>query len=135
MLQLITARMKQLNKIEVVLYDAGAVIMVLSLLLLHTELRGFLPYIYGVGAALFFVMQLRAQSDGGNVVIRRLRRQQMIGALLLLLAAPALWMEVNMVWPLRHNEWIVVVTIGAWMELYTAFRLPKELEREKNDNR
>ncbi len=129
--------MRKLNKLEIFLYDAGAVIMLLSLVLLSTPLRNFIPYIYGTGAALFFAMQLRAQSQSASFVVRRLKRQQALGALLLLLASAALWTEVNQVWPLRHNEWIVVVTIGAWMELYTAFRIPKELEKEEkqNDNR
>ncbi len=129
--------MRKLNKLEIIIYDAGAVIMLLSLMLLSTPLRNIIPYIYGIGAAMFFAMQLKAQSNSSSIVVRRLKRQQALGALLLLLASVTLWTEVNHVWPLRHNEWIVVVTIGAWMELYTAFRIPKELEKEekRNDNK
>ena len=124
--------MKKLSLPELIVYDAGAVIMLLSLLLLHTLLSAYMPYVYGAGAAMFFAMQLKSQGGGGNFVVRRLKRQQALGALLLLLASVAIWMDVNYVWPLRHNEWIAVVAIGAWMQLYTAFRIPKELEKEEN---
>lgn len=121
------------DRLFLILYDAAAVVMVLSLVLLHTGLRASIPYVYGVSAAVFFVMQLRAQDYHGNVVVRRLLRQQALGGLLLMLACVPMWMEVRQQWPFRHNEWIVVVAIGAWMQLYTAFRIPKELEKAKNE--
>lgn len=121
------------DRIFLILYDVAAVIMVLSLALLHTELKAYIPYIYGVAAAVFFVMQLRSQDYHNNLVVRRLLRQQALGGLLLMLAAVPLWMEVRQQWPFRHNEWIVVVAIGAWMQLYTAFRIPKELEKAKKE--
>ena len=31
----------------------------------------------------------------------------------------------------RHNEWVLCLTIAAILELYTAFRIPSELEKEK----
>lgn len=130
----ISVKMNRLSKPEILIYDAGAIIMVVSLILLPTGLRNSIPYIYGVGAAMFFAMQLKSQDRGGNIVLRRLKRQQALGALVLLLASVAMWMEINQQWPLRHNEWIVAVAVGAWMELYTAFRIPKELEKEKKDN-
>lgn len=121
------------DRLFLILYDAAAVVMVLSLVLLHTGLRASIPYIYGVAAAVFFVMQLRSQDYHGSVVVRRLLRQQALGGLLLMLASVPLWMEVRQQWPFRHNEWIVVVALGAWMQLYTAFRIPKELEKAKKE--
>jgi hypothetical protein len=32
---------------------------------------------------------------------------------------------------MHHNEWILGLTVAAVLELYTAFRIPQELEKEK----
>lgn len=32
---------------------------------------------------------------------------------------------------MKRNEWIVCLSIAAVLELYTAFRIPQELEKEK----
>lgn len=127
--------MGKLGKLGVAAYDASAVVMLVCLLLVRSPWGAYVPYVYGVASAVFFAMQYKGRYNGGNIVIRRLQRQQLLGAACLVLASAAMWMGVNSVWPLRHNEWIVVVTIGAWMELYTAFRLPKEIEKEKNDKK
>ena len=127
--------MGKLGKLEVVAYDASAIVMLACLLLVRSPWGAGVPYVYGVASAVFLAMQYKGRYNGGNIVVRRLQRQQLLGAVCLVLASFAMWMGVNGVWPLRHNEWIVVVTIGAWMELYTAFRLPKEIEKEKNDKK
>ena len=71
--------------------------------------------------------------EGDNFTIRRLRRQQILGTLLLLITTVPMWMSVNHVWPLGHNEWLLFLAVGAWIELYTAFRIPAELKKEGNN--
>lgn len=127
--------MGKLSKLGIMIYDASAVLMTLCLLLVQSSWNRYVPYVYGVASLVFFVMQYRSRHRGGNIVVRRLQRQQLLGGVFLVIASAAIWMGVNSVWPLRHNEWIVVVTIGAWMELYTAFRLPKEIEKENYDKK
>lgn len=82
------------------------------------------PVLYSLGAIMFVIPQLLVRYEGKNPVIARLRRQQIFGALLLLVTAVCMF-------TLHHNEWIVCLTIAAVLELYTAFRIPKELENEK----
>lgn len=87
--------------------------------------------VYIVGTMLFTTMQLRASYDGHNFTLIRLRRQQMFGAAILVLSAVSMiyqWMGHYMV---RYNEWVVCLLVGAIFELYTAFRIPQELEKEK----
>ena len=31
----------------------------------------------------------------------------------------------------RHNEWVLCLSVAAVFQLYTAFRIPSELEKEK----
>ena len=83
------------------------------------------PYIYTVGAVLFaYVQIMMGRYDGKNLIIRRLRRQQIIGAILLVFAGVLMFTS-------KRNEWIVCLTIAAVLQLYTAYRIPSELEKEK----
>ena len=84
----------------------------------------FSPYIYIIGAVLFAYTQVMDRYDGKNLIVRRLRRQQILGAVLLVFAGVLMLVTHN-------NEWILCLTIAAVLELYTAFRIPNELQREK----
>ena len=82
------------------------------------------PYVYTVGALMVAVVQYLNGYNGTNFIIKRLRKQQVFGATLLLLTA--LFMFTT-----RNNEWVLCLTIAAVLELYTAFRIPQEEEKEK----
>ncbi len=82
------------------------------------------PYFYTIGAVLFAYTQVMDQYEGKNLIVRRLRRQQVLGATLLVFAGVLMFVTHN-------NEWILCLTIAAVLELYTAFRIPAELEKEK----
>lgn len=84
----------------------------------------FSPYIYIIGAILFAYIQVMDRYEGKNLIIRRLRRQQILGAVLLVFAGLLMFLTHN-------NEWILCLTIAAFLELYTAFRIPNELQKEK----
>lgn len=84
----------------------------------------FSPYIYVIGAVLFAYTQVMNGYDGKNLIIRRLRRQQILGAVLLVFAGVLMLVTHN-------NEWILCLTIAAILELYTVFRIPNELQKEK----
>jgi len=83
----------------------------------------FSPYIYTLGAVLFAYVQVMSRYEGKNLVISRLRRQQVLGAVLLVFAGVLMFVT-------RHNEWVLCLTIAAVLQLYTAFRIPSELEKE-----
>ena len=93
---------------------------------------GAAPYVYCIGALMFGAMQMLESYEGDNFVIKRLRRQQIIGCLLLLLSGVAMFGEEFRITYMRHNEWLIVLLIGAILELYTAFRIPAELKKEEN---
>ena len=84
----------------------------------------FSPYLYTIGAILFAYVQVMDRYEGKNLIVRRLRRQQILGAVLLVFAGVLMFFT-------RHNEWILCLTVAAILELYTAFRIPSELEKEK----
>ena len=82
------------------------------------------PIIYTIGAVMFAYVQVMSRYEGKNLIVRRLRRQQILGAVLLVFAGVLMFVT-------KHNEWVLCLTIAAILELYTAFRIPSELEKEK----
>lgn len=83
------------------------------------------PYLYTLGAVMFGYVQLMGNRyDGKNFIIKRLRKQQIFGAIALVFTGVLMF-------TMKHNEWVVCLSIAAVLELYTAFRIPKELEKEK----
>ena len=82
------------------------------------------PVLYTVGAVLFAYVQVMSRYEGKNLIVRRLRRQQILGAVLLVFAGVLMFVT-------RHNEWVLCLTVAAILQLYTAFRIPAELEKEK----
>lgn len=102
----------------------GAVALLLGAALQITQLA-WAPYLYLIGAIMFTYVQVMSGYEGKNIIIRRLRRQQIIGATLLVVAGVMM-----ILW--KRNEWVVCLTIAAVLEMYTAFRIPQEEEKEKN---
>ena len=111
--------MKQIQKY---IYIVGGILLVIGAALYVTRWV-VAPYIYVVGSFMFGAMQMADRYEGSNFVIRRLRRQQVLGALMLMLTGIAMFV-------CKYNEWIVSLLIACLLELYKAFRLPQELEKE-----
>lgn len=103
---------------------AGGVLLLVGLCLMITR-REIASYIYLVGAVLFCVAQMLDFYKGESFVLKRLRLQQIIGAILLVVTGVLMLL-------LHHNEWIVCLMVAVVFELYSAFRIPKEYEKEKS---
>lgn len=123
--------MKQLTTWQNLLFMAGAV-----LLLLGAGTYWFLgriaAYIYIIGVLLFAFMQVQQRYTGHNPTIRRLRKIQLYGTACLVLTG--ILLLVNYSYYMGYyfrNEWIITLAIGAVTEVYTAFRIPDELAKEK----
>lgn len=101
----------------------GAVLLLVGAMLQITRWE-LSPVIYTIGAVLFAYVQVMDGYQGQNLIIRRLRRQQILGAVLLVFTGVLMFV-------MKRNEWIVCLTIAAILELYTAFRIPAEMEKEK----
>ncbi len=110
--------MKQMTSIS---FIVGAVMLLLGATMYVTGWH-LSPYLYIVGATLIALAQFNTSLPKKTLVLKRLYRQQLFGALLLVLAG------VFMV-TTHGNEWIVCMSIGAILELYTAFRIPQEEEK------
>lgn len=120
--------MKELNTLENLCFRIGAVLMLIGAVLniVHPYISMF---IYGIGTLMFTLMQVRAEYEGRNVTVMRLRRQQLLGCCCFVLALVMMSMQQHQWGPFRRQEWIVALTIGCVLELYTSFRIPQELKK------
>ena len=112
-----------MSKIYQIIQGVGAVLLLVGAMLQITRWE-LSPVIYTLGAVMFTYVQVMSRYEGKNLIVRRLRRQQILGAVLLVLAGVLMFVT-------RHNEWVLCLTVAAILELYTAFRIPSELEKEK----
>ena len=112
-----------MKKIQQTIYIIGGILLVVGAALYITQ-WAWAPYMYIIGSFMFGAMQMLDRYTGKNFILRRLRRQQLVGAIALMLAG-VLMLASN------HNEWILCLLVGCIFELYTAFRIPQELEKEQ----
>ena len=132
--------MRQLNKIETLIYVAGAIIMVIGAGISLTGWAGY-PYVYCIGAICYACMQLQQRYEGPNVVIRRLRRLMILSDFLILLAGVLMLAGQSNTLGLSqltflqyvYNKWVVVLLIAALMQLYVTHRIDYELKKESPD--
>ena len=111
-----------MNKAYQLIQVVGAVLLLVGAMLQITRWE-LSPYLYTIGAVLFAYVQVMSRYEGKNLIIRRLRRQQILGAVLLVFAGVLMFVT-------RHNEWVLCLSVAAVIQLYTAYRIPSELEKE-----
>ena len=129
--------MKQLNKIQLIIYLLGATLMAIGA---GISILGWwiAPYVYCVGALCFASMQMLQRYEGTNFTIRRLRRIMLTSDVLFMLAGVLMLSNGHNVFGLSYitymeyvyNKWIVVLLIAAILQLYSMHRIGCELEKE-----
>ncbi|MBP5772165.1 MAG: hypothetical protein J6W75_12610 [Bacteroidaceae bacterium] len=123
--------MEELDKRLVVLQQMAAVFMPLGAALFMWKPL-WATFIYSIGALAYCPTRMLQRYEGRNFTIRRLRRQQLLGQVAFLCAACCMAMQVGQFGFARRNEWVVCLAIGCVLELYTAFRIPSELKKERD---
>lgn len=111
-----------MKKLYSFIYMLGGILLVLGAALYITK-WSWAPYIYILGSFMFGAMQMMDRYTGTNWILRRLRRQQIFGAIMLMVTGVAMLVT-------KHNEWIICLLVGCLLQLYTAFRIPQEYEKE-----
>ena len=112
-----------MSKIYQIIQGVGAMLLLVGAMLQITRWE-LSPILYTIGAVMFAYVQVMTRYEGKNLIIRRLRRQQILASVLFVFTGVLMFVT-------KHNEWILCLTIAAVLELYTAFRIPSELEKEK----
>jgi len=129
--------MKALSKLQSLLMAVGALLMVAGAAL-GLIVRGLAPWVYAVGALLYVAMQVQQRYDGDNFTLQRLRRILILSDVLLILVGVLLFADYGNPFGLDHltwlnyvhNNWVVVLLIAALLQLYTAYRMDAELQKE-----
>lgn len=128
--------MKVLNTWQNAIFRIGAIALVIGL-----GLRLFMPIpgtiMYALGILGFATMQMLAEYEGTSIVIIRLRRQQVMSDLLFLLSAAAMVSQEFNFGPswAHRNLWTLLLIIGCVLQLYTAFRIPSEIEKDEHKHK
>ena len=112
-----------MSKIYQIVQGVGAVLLLVGAMLQITRWE-LSPILYTIGAVMFAYVQVMSRYEGKNLIVRRLRRQQILASVLFVFTGVLMFVT-------KHNEWILCLTVAAVLELYTAFRIPSELEKEK----
>ncbi|MBQ8565294.1 MAG: hypothetical protein IJ442_05635 [Bacteroidaceae bacterium] len=89
-------------------------------LIVHEE---WVPYIFAVGAAGMSVIRLITPYRGKNTRLRRLSMIELLATLTLIFASYLMFKG--------GNDWIVLLTISAFLQLYTSIAIPREAAKEK----
>ena len=118
--------MRELNPLENICFRVGGVLMVVgAALFIVTPMVSMC--IYGIGTLMFTLMQLRTEYLGRDITIMRLRRQQLLACCCFIIALVLMSMELYQWGPCHSREWVIALTIGCILELYTSIRIPQEL--------
>jgi len=126
--------MKKQNNWQILAFQLGAVLLLVGAV--GTVFDWFLaPYVYGVGAIFYTIIQMMETYDGRNLTIRRLRRIMLFSDFLLLLTAVMMFANYGKLPFISqityaqyvHNNWVVTLLLAAILQLYTTVRIDNEL--------
>ena len=126
--------MQPLTRLQSIIFQLGGLLLIAGAILpMVPSLQAYAPYVFTSGALMFATMQLQQRYEGRNLTIRRLRRQQIMSAFLLLLSACLMLVEWFNLGLRLGDAWKLLLCIAAVLQLYTAFRLPAELDKEADN--
>ena len=135
--------MKQLNKLQSILYAVGGALMVIGAgCFAFMWQQQVVCWLYLVGATLFCLTQSMQTYEGTDFVVRRLKRIQAVANIFFMLAGILMIDTAYMFFrPLfdssiayvdyLYNKWVVLLLIAALLEIYTMHRIDHEMKKDK----
>lgn len=141
--------MKQLNKIQSIVFLLGGALMVVGAgccaFLWRQQVFSF---VFLVGAIMFSLMQCMQSYEGDDIVVRRLKRIMSIADLLFVVAGIVLVETANgfirdivaqdggngyiNYYTYIYNKWVLLLLVAAFLELYTVHRISSELKKKNH---
>lgn len=136
-------KMKQLNRIQSVLFMIGGVLMVVGACCFAIMWQqDVMSWVYLAGALLFASIQIMQSYEGNSLTVKRLKKIMTLADVLFVVAG---LLMVDMVYGLfrpmfdnqesyisyLYNKWVVVLLIAAMLEMYTMHRIDYVLSKEK----
>lgn len=135
--------MRQLNKLQSILYAVGGALMVIGAgCFAFMWQQRVVCWLFLVGAAMFTLMQSMQTYEGTDFVVRRLKRIQAVANIFFVLAGILMVDTAYMFFrPLfdsaivyvdyLYNKWVVLLLIAALLEIYTMHRIDSEMKKGK----
>ena len=139
--------MKQLSKLQSVIFLLGGVLMVVGAAcfafgFINPKMMLITSWLFLAGTVLFSVIQAMQVYEGPSLIIHRLKRMQYVADIFFVLSGISM---VDTVYAFaRHwfsnqetyityfyNKWVVFLLIAALLELYTTHRISHELKKEE----
>ena len=132
--------MRQLNKLQSILYAVGGALMVIGAgCFAFMWQQRVVCWLFLVGAAMFTLMQSMQTYEGTDFVVRRLKRIQAVANIFFVLAGILMVDTAYMFFrPLfdsaivyvdyLYNKWVVLLLIAALLEIYTMHRIDSEMK-------
>lgn len=129
--------MRKLNKTENFIFISGAVLMLLGSAA-YVLLQSWAPYVFTIGALAYVLMQFKQTYSGTSSAIHRLRGMLIISDIGFLATAFLMFENNNNFLGLDHmsyiryihNNWVAVLLISSFLQLYSTHRISSELEKE-----
>lgn len=141
-------KMKQLNKIQSIIFLLGGSLMVIGagcfVFMWHQRA---VCWIFALGAVMFAVMQAMQIYEGNSLTIKRLKRIMSLADILFIVSA---FLMIDTAYQLLlplfqdgngmgyihyvdfiYNKWVITLLIAALLELYTTHRIGSELKKEE----
>ena len=141
--------MRQLSKLESIIYLLGGITMVAGAgLYAFFIAQSIVCWIMLIGALAFVLMQSRQRYEGTSQAIRRLRKIMTIAGFGFIIAGFFMvedsYMFLRPVFSntiesyttyvnIFHHNWVILLLISAILEMYTSHRISYELKKELNE--
>ena len=109
--------------IKDIIFKTSSMLVVVGALLPLLVFEEWVPYIFAVGAAGMSVIRLITPYRGKNTRLRRLVLIELFATLILLFASYLMFKG--------GNVWIVLLTISAFLQLYTSIAIPRAGNKEE----
>ena len=130
--------MKQLHKVENVIFLLGAVMMVAGAVASVFQV-GWASYVFAMGVAAYVLMQFKQSYEGTSTTVMRLRQLVIVSDVLFILTSLLMFANNDNLFGFDaltyaqyiHNNWVVTLLVGAVLQLYTYWRLGVELPKEQ----
>lgn len=119
-------RKKMKSNIKDIIFKTSALLVLAGTALPLFIHKTWVPYIFAIGAAGMSVTKLTTPYKGKNTRLRRLVLIDLLSTLMLLFVSYTMFRG--------GNDWIVLLAISAALQVYTAFVIPKETEKDKQQN-
>ena len=135
--------MKQLNKIQSIIFLVGGLLMVVGACCFAIMWQqDIVSWVYLLGALLFAVIQIMQSYDGNSLSVKRLKSIMTLADVLFVVSGLLMIDKVYGVFrpmfdnfesyvSILYNKWVIVLLIAAVLEMYTMHRIEHELNNEK----